>query len=95
QRTRGPSSLSSGEKCGLAGRWRRTYVVSASIALYLNSFIAVVQAFQKVSALRELVPTQSEAPFAVAQILVLSLCAGLAIAAARKVSGMPSGLASR
>jgi hypothetical protein len=38
-------------KFGLAGRWRRTYVVSASIALYLNAFIAVVQAFQKVPAL--------------------------------------------
>lgn len=31
----------------LAGRWRWIYVSSAIFALYLNSFVAVVQAFQK------------------------------------------------
>src|SRR5262245_17881068 len=29
----------------LAGRWRLAYVVTAVIALYLNCFVAVVQAF--------------------------------------------------
>src|ERR1700726_725049 len=35
----------------LAGSWRWIYVVSAAIALYLNCFVAVVQAFLKVPAL--------------------------------------------
>ena len=34
----------------LAGAWRRIYVVGAVIALYLNVFVAVVQAFLKVPA---------------------------------------------
>lgn len=35
----------------LAGRWRRVYVVAAAIALYLNVFVAVTQAFLKIPAL--------------------------------------------
>ena len=31
----------------LAGGWRRTYVISAVIALYLNVFVLVVQLFEK------------------------------------------------
>jgi len=55
----------------LAGRWRRTYVISAAMALYLNSFVLVVQSFEKVSALKALAPTQKEPPFAIAQGTVL------------------------
>jgi len=55
----------------LAGSWRWIYIVTALIALYLNSFVAVVQSFQKLSFLRSLAPTQSEAPFVVAQLAVL------------------------
>src|SRR5271169_7111741 len=44
----------------LAGAWRRTYVVCAGLALYLNVFVAVVQAFLKIPALKELAPTQTE-----------------------------------
>src|SRR5215472_9465441 len=50
----------------LAGAWRSTYVVSASLALYFNFFVLVVQSFEKVPALKELAPTQSEPPFAIA-----------------------------
>src|SRR5271169_2429379 len=32
----------------LTGSWRRIYVISAAVALYLNVFVAVVQAFLKV-----------------------------------------------
>lgn len=32
----------------LAGSWRKVYVCGAVIALYLNVFVAVVQAFQKI-----------------------------------------------
>src|SRR5215212_5845801 len=52
----------------LAGGWRWIYVVTAMLALYLNVFVLIVQLFQKVPALKALAPTQSEAPFAVAQL---------------------------
>src|SRR5437879_12160188 len=38
----------------LTGAWRRIYVISAVAALYLNVFVAVVQAFLKVPALHAL-----------------------------------------
>src|SRR5271169_4442955 len=47
----------------LTGAWRRIYVVSALIALYLNVFVAVVQAFLKVPTLKAMAPTQTEPPF--------------------------------
>lgn len=51
----------------LAGRWRAAYVVTAIIAQYLNVFVLIVQAFQKLPPLKALAPTQTEPPFAVAQ----------------------------
>lgn len=57
----------------LAGAWRPIYVITAIAALYLNVFVAVVQAFQKLGPLQELAPTQSEPPFLAAQGLVLVL----------------------
>ena len=55
----------------LAQGWRKTYVVTAVLSLYLNVFVLIVQTFQKVPALRELAPTQSEPPFAISQLIVL------------------------
>ena len=55
----------------LAGAWRWTYVVTALFALYLNVFVLVVQAFQKVPALNALAPKGSEPPFAIAQGVLL------------------------
>jgi hypothetical protein len=57
----------------LEGAWRPVYVVTAVAALYLNVFVAVVQAFQKLGPLQDLAPTQSEPPFLAAQGLVLAL----------------------
>jgi hypothetical protein len=57
----------------LAGAWRWIYVVCAVLALYLNSFVAVVQSFLKVPALKALAPTQKEPPFLVAQLAVMAL----------------------
>ncbi len=57
----------------LAGPWRRVYVVDAAVALYFNVFVLVAQSFMKVPALKALAPTQSEPPFAVAQLAVLVL----------------------
>ena len=55
----------------LAGAWRRTYVISSVLALYLNVFVLVVQLFEKVPSLRALAPTQSETPFKIAQLIVM------------------------
>ncbi len=55
----------------LAGAWRPVYVITAVIALYLNVFVLIVQSFQKVSALKAMAPTQSEAPFVVAQLIAM------------------------
>jgi len=57
----------------LGGAWRWVYVVTAIAALYFNVFVGVVQAFQKLPFLQPLAPTQSEPPFAVAQLVVLAL----------------------
>jgi hypothetical protein len=68
----------------LTGVWRSVYVVGAAAALYLNVFVAVVQAFLKVPALRALAPTQNEAPFLIAQLVVVLVFVGLTILAAKK-----------
>ena len=65
----------------LQGAWRWIYVACASIALYFNVFVLVVQLFQKVPALKALAPTQSEAPFAFTQGVVLIVFIVLAVAA--------------
>jgi len=45
--------------------------------LYFNVFLLVVQEFLKVPTLRDLAPKQTEAPFVVAQLLVLLLFVAL------------------
>ena len=67
----------------LAGAWRWIYVVGLVITVYLDAFVAVVQAFLKIPALHALAPTGSEAPFAIAQGALLVIFIGLGIAAAR------------
>ena len=57
---------------GLSGNWRWIYVTTATLALYLNVFVLVVQLFLKVETLHELAPTQAEPPFAIAQGLTLA-----------------------
>ena len=54
--------------------WRWIYAATALIALYLNVFVLVAQAFLKIPALNTLAPTaQSEPPFLIAQLIVLVL----------------------
>jgi hypothetical protein len=55
----------------LRGVWRAVYIVTAMIALYLNVFVLIVQAFQKIAPLKVLAPTQSEPPFVVVQGVAL------------------------
>ena len=68
----------------LAGAWRWIYVVCAVLALYLNSFVAVVQSFLKLPALTALAPTQKEPPFLVAQLIVMALFLVLGTLAVKK-----------
>jgi hypothetical protein len=60
------------------------YVVSAVLALYLNVFVAIVQAFQKIPALHARAPTGSEPPFVAVQAVVLVAFVVLGFAAARR-----------
>ena len=68
----------------LAGLWRWVYVVSAVVALWFNVFVLIVQAFQKIAALKALAPNQSEPPFQLAQGAVLVAFVVVAILAVRK-----------
>jgi hypothetical protein len=69
---------------GLAGSWRWLYVAGAVLALYLNVFVGVVQAFQKLPFLQPLAPTQSEPPFLVAQLAVMAIFVVLGIVAVKR-----------
>jgi len=73
----------------LAGGWRRTYAITAMIALYLNVFVLIVQAFRKVPALEAMAPTQSEPPFKITQLVVLLIFIALTIAAAIRFRSEP------
>jgi succinate dehydrogenase/fumarate reductase cytochrome b subunit len=65
-------------------------VAGAAIALYFNVFVGVVQAFQKVSFLNSLAPTQSDPPFLIAQIVVLVAFVALGIVAVRSFHPEPT-----
>ena len=54
-----------------AGAWRWVYVISMALNVYFLFFVLVAQLFNKVEALRALAPTQSEPPFAIAQVVLL------------------------
>jgi len=73
----------------LAGSWRRTYAITAVVALYLNVFVLIVQLFEKVPALKALAPRQSDPPFEVAQLGALVIFALVAVMAAVKFHGEP------
>jgi hypothetical protein len=64
------------------GAWR--WIVCAVLALYLNCFVAVVQSFLKVPALKVLAPTQKEPPFLMAQLAVMAIFVVLGMLAVKK-----------
>jgi hypothetical protein len=74
----------------LAGAWRRTYVITAELALYLNVFVLVAQLFQKVPALKALAPKGNEPPFLVAQLVVVVLFLAVGIAATIRFRDPPT-----
>ena len=67
----------------VTGPWRWAYVATAVASLYLNVFVAIVQAFQKIAPLHALAPTQTEPAFVVVQAIVLLLFVGIGIFAVR------------
>jgi len=71
----------------LAGAWRGTYVINATLALYFNFFVFIVQLFAKVPALRAIAPTQSAPAFGITQLIVLAIFVGMAILAFRRFNG--------
>jgi hypothetical protein len=79
----------------LAGSWRWIYVAGTVVALYLNVFVGVVQAFQKVPPLSALAPTQSEPPFVIAQVVVLVIFIVLGVFAVRSFHPELNAPASR
>lgn len=79
----------------LNGNWRWIYLVTATIALYLNCFVAVTQTFQKVAFFNALAPTQTEPPFAVAQVVLLGIFVALGFVAVRRFHPGPVRAAAR
>ncbi|MBK6414520.1 hypothetical protein [Sphingopyxis sp.] len=61
----------------LVGSAATVYATTATLALYLNLFVLVVQSFLKVPALNALAPNGTEPPFAIAQGLLLIAMVGL------------------
>jgi hypothetical protein len=61
----------------LVGGAATIYATTATLALYLNMFVLVVQSFLKVPALNALAPNGTEPPFAIAQGALLIAMVGL------------------
>lgn len=55
----------------LNGVWGKVFVVTAIASQYLNVLVLIVQLFQKMPALKELAPNQSEPPFVITQVVIL------------------------
>ena len=68
----------------LAGGWRRTFVLTALFALYLNCFVLIAQSFQKIPALHALAPTGTEGPFKLAQLVLLVITIVVMVIADRR-----------
>lgn len=73
----------------LSGAWLSVYVATAVLALYLNAFVGVAQAFQKIPVLHALAPLGSEPPFLVAQLVVLILFVLAAFLSLKRFRPMP------
>jgi hypothetical protein len=73
--------------CKLAGAWRGTYVISASIALWLNVFVLFAQSFGKIPALHAIAPTQASPAFGITQLVVMVIFIVIAIRAFKGFRG--------
>jgi len=77
----------------LAGAWRWIYVIGSAVALYLNVFVAVVQAFLRVPVLNAIAPNQTEPLFLLTQLVVVAGFGVLAILAATRSRNDSVGMA--
>jgi len=75
---------------GLGGGWRRSYAITAVVALYLNFFVLIAQLFMKVPALKAIAPDQSDPPFQITQLIGLLIFAVLGFRAAVKFRVEPT-----
>jgi hypothetical protein len=73
----------------LAGAWRGTYIINATLALYFNFFVLIVQLFAKVPALKAIAPTQSAPAFGITQLIVMAIFVSLAVLAFKRFRGEP------
>lgn len=78
----------------MQGSWRWIYVVCATVALYLNVFVAVVQSFLKIPPVHALAPTQKEPPFLFAQLGVMAIFVVIGILAVKKFRIAPIAVAA-
>jgi len=74
----------------LNGVWRRVFVITAVMALYLNVFVLVAQLFQKNPALAEIAPDPSSPLQVVTQAVVLGVFVWLGIIAVRRFGAVPA-----
>lgn len=56
-----------------AGTWRPVYVAGAVIAVYLNVYTLIMEAFARLPMLKTLAPTMTELPFVIVQLAALAL----------------------
>jgi hypothetical protein len=68
----------------LQGGARTVYAITATVGLWFNCFVLVVQSFLKIPALHALAPNGNEPPFAAAQGAVLIACVALGFFSVRK-----------
>ena len=76
----------------LSGAWRRIYVVTALLSLYLNVFVFVIQGFLKVPTLAAMAPGNPPTgpAFAVVQGLILVVFVVMIVGAWRRFRPMPA-----
>jgi hypothetical protein len=74
----------------LAGAWRWIYVVTATLALFFNCFVAVIQSFDKIPALHAIGPTQDAPVVHVSQLVVLVICIVLGGLSVRRFHPKPA-----
>lgn len=71
----------------LAGRWLTVYGATLAIAVYLDAFVALVQALQKIPALNALAPSDKSPGFMITQGLLLVVFVLLGRSAVRGLRG--------
>ncbi|HTU67495.1 MAG TPA: hypothetical protein VMF52_16215 [Steroidobacteraceae bacterium] len=76
----------------LQGGARTVYAITATIGLYLNLFVLVVQSFLKIPALHALAPNGNEPPLAAVQGVVLIASIALGFFSARKARRWAPGV---